>query len=1187
MGPRIPCLMILLSLYAFQVFAEDQGLWITEVRRSEPDAIEMVNVSGGSLDVSGWKIYAYDQESWPSPKSSLTLPSNVVLDAGELIVAFESGGPSSTSYRSYRFSSQWTWPEGGSGRMAILILDSEDAIADFFVGVGSSSEASAGDISAPREVPESEWSGASVDTDSGLPHVTFQRDDLDDSNDATDWSSGVDTIGVLDTLFTAALEVEEVLLEDVSPTSAEVVRYLVRFSQPVYGIDTGLNIATNDFAPVVATGALTGLEVEEVALVSLSEFRVSVSTGTGAGELRLDVLASGGLVSGVGEGLAGDFEIGPAYEIDRSTPTVAAAAISPDPAGLGSDVEITVNFSETMDQTLPLSAVANTAGNGMIAASAAGSGGDGAWLDATTYRVHLDRALVAVDDGTATVSLSGARDLLGLTMATDASHEFLIDAVAPVVGVDPLLSVDATPPLGGALVEADPAVQVAVTVAGQNFLAMVPGDGTWLVPDNTLSPLGSGVYDVEVIATDSAGNVGMDLTLNELTVNLGIIGVDSVVALDANPTALDVVRYAVTFASPVLGLETGTGGSFDDFDIGLIAGQLAGTQVAAVEATGPASYTVSVDTGTGDGAFRLLVLHTGGITNENGVPLAASYVTAPSYTIARDLVPPTVSSMVLNDVPGPTILFTIVFSEDVSGIETIPLLSDDFALTVVSGFVAGQVITAITQLGPDTFTVGALPGLGDGQLRLDVLSSGGIADDSGRGMAQDYTAGPVFDLNSFPPLLVQFSATPNTAGIGARPVLEFTFDDAMRATVPPEVSVATAANGLIAASAAGDGRDGAWLDGDTYRVSLDRDLTAADDGVALISIQGAQDDGGQEMVADTSRTLVIDGIQPVVTVESCVTEDFTPDVTGTIEDNPPSAAIQVTLAGVTYPAINHGNGAWTLPGALLPPLPAGNYPVAATATDLGGNTGTATGTVTIDPGHLAIVSADLLDASPTDKPVVRFRVQLSSAVSGVESFASGVGNDFAPIPGGAVTGAAVTAVSLLEPTVYVVETAIGEGDGMLGLSVLHSGGIRNPNGYAPAADLVLPASYITDHLKVQGPADALIEAVTGDVVELVVEASGGTPPYTYEWRFQPAPNVSVPVGENQPRLYINGAQFTDAGDYLCEVSDSYESQSSATTTVRVEASIPAAGVFGRLLLCLALVALGVLYVGWRRPLARR
>ncbi|KCX73255.1 bacterial Ig-like domain family protein, partial [Acinetobacter baumannii 754286] len=88
-----------------------------------------------------------------------------------------------------------------------------------------------------------------------------------------------------------------------------------------------------------------------------------------------------------------------------------------------------------------------------------------------------------------------------------------------------------------------------------------------------------------------------------------------------------------------------------------------------------------------------------------------------------------------------------------------------------------------------------------------------------------------------------------------------------------------------------------------------------------------------------------DGLPPVVSLTDEVTNDATPDLSGSIND--PNATIVVNVDGTDYTATNNGDGTWTLPNDVLPTLSEGVHSVTVTATDLAGNTGTDTGTVTV------------------------------------------------------------------------------------------------------------------------------------------------------------------------------------------------------------------------------------------------
>ncbi len=93
---------------------------------------------------------------------------------------------------------------------------------------------------------------------------------------------------------------------DANPTQAASVDFQVTFSEAVSGVDI------TDFT-TSSTGSLSGVLVSGVT-GSGATYTVTVSTGSGAGSLRLDVLDDDSIVDAAGNPLAGGYTAGEAYE---------------------------------------------------------------------------------------------------------------------------------------------------------------------------------------------------------------------------------------------------------------------------------------------------------------------------------------------------------------------------------------------------------------------------------------------------------------------------------------------------------------------------------------------------------------------------------------------------------------------------------------------------------------------------------------------------------------------------------------------------------------------------------------------------------------------------------------------------------------------------------------------------------
>ncbi|MCT9346178.1 Biofilm associated protein, partial [Acinetobacter baumannii] len=96
---------------------------------------------------------------------------------------------------------------------------------------------------------------------------------------------------------------------------------------------------------------------------------------------------------------------------------------------------------------------------------------------------------------------------------------------------------------------------------------------------------------------------------------------------------------------------------------------------------------------------------------------------------------------------------------------------------------------------------------------------------------------------------------------------------------------------------------------------------------------------------------------PVVALDDVLTNDSTPALTGTVND--PTATVVVNVDGVDYPAVNNGDGTWTLADNTLPTLADGPHTITVTATDAAGNVDVADADVTVT---VDTVPADLIGA---------------------------------------------------------------------------------------------------------------------------------------------------------------------------------------------------------------------------------
>ena len=102
-----------------------------------------------------------------------------------------------------------------------------------------------------------------------------------------------------------------------------------------------------------------------------------------------------------------------------------------------------------------------------------------------------------------------------------------------------------------------------MTVDGNPYAATNNGNGTWTLPDNTISPaLTNGTYDVAAAAVDSLGNSANDATTNELTIDATApsVSVTSLTTMDNRPPLTGTVSAPGATISVSVGGQAGPGG---------------------------------------------------------------------------------------------------------------------------------------------------------------------------------------------------------------------------------------------------------------------------------------------------------------------------------------------------------------------------------------------------------------------------------------------------------------------------------------------------------------------------------------------------------------------------------------------------------------------------------------------------
>ncbi|GAB1471166.1 hypothetical protein MASR2M66_20440 [Chloroflexota bacterium] len=225
--------------------------------------------------------------------------------------------------------------------------------------------------------------------------------------------------------------------------------------------------------------------------------------------------------------------------------------------------------------------------------------------------------------------------------------------------------------------------------------------------------------------------------------------VTSIARLDPSPNSLDLVRFAVNFSQDVSSV------GIDDFML-TATDSIANPALIEVMGSG-AAYTVTVNTGSGDGTLQLNLVDNESIINGMSVPLGGPGLgngnfIGESYLINKNA--PFVTSILRAD-PSPTsadsVRYLVTFSESVTGVD-----AADFVLAV-SGLSEAEISSIV---GMDAvYAVTINTGSGSGFIRLDVVDDDTILDTAGASLGRagagnaNFIWGEIYEVNRSAPVI--------------------------------------------------------------------------------------------------------------------------------------------------------------------------------------------------------------------------------------------------------------------------------------------------------------------------------------------------------------------------------------------------------------------------------------------------
>jgi Domain of unknown function (DUF4347)/Bacterial Ig-like domain/RTX calcium-binding nonapeptide repeat (4 copies) len=223
------------------------------------------------------------------------------------------------------------------------------------------------------------------------------------------------------------------------------------------------------------------------------------------------------------------------------------------------------------------------------------------------------------------------------------------------------------------------------------------------------------------------------------------------------------VAYTVTFSQNVTGVD------LEDFAIA--ATGITGASISSVSAIDARNYTVTLNTGSGDGTLGLNVVDNDSIKNALGVVLGDTgsgngNFTGQTYNIIKSA--PIAAGITLvnpNPIAAGSVNYAVTFNQDVTGVD-----ATDFALAA-SGL-AGTSITSVTGSGKN-YNVLVNTGNGSGSLGLNLVDNDSIQNVvslplGGVGAGNGSFTGQTYNITKTPPRVASISrleGSPTNAAI--------------------------------------------------------------------------------------------------------------------------------------------------------------------------------------------------------------------------------------------------------------------------------------------------------------------------------------------------------------------------------------------------------------------------------------
>jgi hypothetical protein len=442
---------------------------------------------------------------------------------------------------------------------------------------------------------------------------------------------------------------------------------------------------------------------------------------------------------------------------------------------------------------------------------------------------------------------------------------------------------------------------------GESVGTAVVAGGAWSITSISLT---DGTYNIRAIQTDTAGNAStasaaLSTTIDTLTPTVALPDLT-----DATDTGISNTDDETNNATPTITGTTEAGAT--------VSVRIGGASVGTTTADGSGNWSFT---------FAPSVLSEG----FNAVDIIASDAVNTSndsadLTIDLDTTNPILSAVDLVDASDTGSSNTDEITSDAT--PTIEYTAENVASVAVdwgddNGFVAAAAGTGAAQQATLSTAYG-----NDGTPTLTVRATDRAGNESTETLAL------TIDMTA-PRLAASTRQNPTAAATNAASVtFRADFGEVVEGVAADDFAVSGTAAGSASIGSVTPQGSGVFdvtvtgLGGSEGTINLD--LAG---GVSITDLAGnTLADGG---VSGADETYVLDNTAPVVGVDSLLTDDSTPALSGTVDDA--DASLVVAVGGQTAVPVNNGDGTWSLTDNNLAPLANGVYDLVVTATDPAGN----------------------------------------------------------------------------------------------------------------------------------------------------------------------------------------------------------------------------------------------------------